>query len=267
MKIYVMTDLEGVAGVMDFEQWCLSNGRYYDLAKQLLTEEVNAAVDGFFAGGADEIVVADGHGDGGIDITRLDPRVELMRGWPDLWPLNLNETYDGLAFVGQHAKAGTEFGHLTHTQNLYHLDVSINGVSIGEFGQLAMCASELGVRTFFGAGDLAFTREAQALVPGIETVSVKYGLTRGSGDEVPYKDYWTRNTAAVHKVPSAACSMIRAGAEKAMKRYKTEDFGIIDLKPPYEIVAKFRATDETGAITRVDNDDSSISSLLNKYMS
>ena len=267
MKIYLMTDLEGVAGVIDFEQWCLSHSRYYDLAKKLLTSEVNAAVDGFFAGGADEIIVADGHGSGGIDITLLDSRVELMRGWPDLWPLNLNDSYDGLAFVGQHAKAGTEFAHLPHTQNLYHIDVSINGVSIGEFGQLAMCASELGIRTFFGSGDLAFTKEAHGLIPGIETVSVKYGLTRGSGDELPEKDYWTRNTAAIHKVPSVACSMIRTGAEKAMRRYKTEDFGIINLKPPYELVVKYRASDESPASTHVYNDDSSISALLNKYLS
>lgn len=37
MKIYIMTDLEGVAGVLDFENWCEPSSRYYEAAKELLT--------------------------------------------------------------------------------------------------------------------------------------------------------------------------------------------------------------------------------------
>jgi hypothetical protein len=29
---------------------------------------------------------------------------------------------------------------------------------VGEFAEVALCASQLGVRTIFGAGDLAFTK-------------------------------------------------------------------------------------------------------------
>ena len=58
-----------------------------------------------------------------------------------------------------------------------------NGRPMGEFGECAVCASQLGLRTIFGSGDLAFTKEAQALVPGIETVAVcpvcPAGLTCG----------------------------------------------------------------------------------------
>ena len=71
MKIYVMTDMEGVAGIQNSPDWCRppapeSSGRYYDLGKELLTREVNAAVEGLFEGGATEVLVADGHGPGGI---------------------------------------------------------------------------------------------------------------------------------------------------------------------------------------------------------
>ena len=86
MKLYLMTDLEGVAGVMNFEDWCTPGTRYYELAKEFLTLEVNAAVEGFFEGGAAEITVADGHGPGAISPKVLDRRVELMRGWPTGWP-------------------------------------------------------------------------------------------------------------------------------------------------------------------------------------
>ena len=69
MRIAIMTDLEGVAGVIDSVNWCLFDGRYYEIAKELLTEEVNAAVRGFRSAGALEFHVIDGlgwntHGDG-----------------------------------------------------------------------------------------------------------------------------------------------------------------------------------------------------------
>ena len=46
---------------------------------------------------------------------------------------------------------------------------------------LGRCAAaQLGIRTIFASGDLALTKEAQALVPGIETVAVKRGTTPGA---------------------------------------------------------------------------------------
>jgi len=39
MKIYIMTDLEGVAGVVDFKSQAYSDGKYFEKAKELLTEE------------------------------------------------------------------------------------------------------------------------------------------------------------------------------------------------------------------------------------
>ncbi len=124
-------------------------------------------------GGATEILVCDAHGPGGIDVRILDQRVSIQRGWADEeWPLGLDTSFDAVVWVGQHAKAGTPYGHLCHTQSLHYLEETVNGLAIGEFGELAMCASELGVRAIFGSGDEAFCREAEALVPGIETVAV-----------------------------------------------------------------------------------------------
>jgi D-amino peptidase len=241
LKLFIMTDVEGVAGVLNFQEWVSPGMHYYDLARKLLTLEVNAAVEGFCEGGATEILVVDGHGSGGIDIELLDPRVEYQRGWgAGPWPLSLDETFDGLAFVGQHAKAGTPFGHMAHTQGLGYLDLSINGLSIGEFGQLAMCASELGVRTIFGCGDEAFTREAKELVPDIETVSVKKGVKPGSGDELTEEQYERFTASARHLHPIRARQLIRHGALRAIQRAKTKEFGIIPLQPPFEKVTRLR---------------------------
>ncbi|MSS69900.1 MAG: hypothetical protein EXS64_00265 [Candidatus Latescibacteria bacterium] len=251
MKIYVMTDLEGVAGVMNFEDWCTPESRYYETGKEFLTLEVNAAVDGFFAGGATHITVADGHGAGAINPKLLDPRADLMRGWPEGFPLLLDSSYDAIGWVGQHAKAGTEYSQMTHTQGWGYIDLSVNGVSIGEFGQMALCASELGVRVIFASGEEAFTKEVQALTPGAETVSVKRGTTPGKGDELDVQRYSRFHLGAIHVSPERSRRMIREGAERAVRRAQKESFGLIDLKPPFERVARFRQDgDRPRAISR-----------------
>jgi len=245
MKIYISTDLEGVAGVINFQNWTMTDAPYYNLAREFLTAEVNACIDGLFEGGATEMLVADGHGPGAVNIHQLDPRVEYMRGWGDgPWPLMLDDTFDALVFVGQHAKSGTPYAHLAHTQSTGYLDLSINGVSIGEFGQLSMCASELGIRTIFGSGDLAFTKEAQALVSGIETVAVKRGLRSGSGNSLTREEYASYTGSAIHINPIKSRRLIREGALRAIIKAQNEDFGIIDLNPPYERVTKFRPSSE-----------------------
>ena len=240
MRIILMTDLEGVAGVKNAPDWIQIDSRYYATACRFLTREVNAAVEGFFAGGATYVQVADGHGAGGIDIELLDPRVEYARGWPQEWPFGLDESFDGVAWVGQHAKASTEFAHLAHTQCFEFIDMSINGVSIGEFGQIGMWASELGIPAFFGAGDLAFTKEAEVLAPGIVTCPVKRGVTPGTGEECTVDDYEKRNAGAVHTPPARACGMIRQSAEAAIRALKRNPPPLIPVKAPFERVSVLR---------------------------
>ncbi len=241
MKVFIMTDIEGVAGVLSFQEWTGPGKPYYPVARELLTREVNAAVEGLFEGGATSILVCDAHGPGGIDVNVLDPRVELQRGWPDeMWPLGLDSSFDAVAWVGQHAKASTPFAHLCHTQSLEYIDESVNGISIGEFGELAMCASELGVRAIFGSGDEAFAREAQALVPGIETVAVKRALRGRTGEDMDVEQYARATASAVHLHPQQARGLIQLGARRAVQRAKAEQFGIIPLKAPFERVIRLR---------------------------
>lgn len=39
MRIYIMTDLEGVCGIVGFLDWCYRDSRYYNKAKEFLTLE------------------------------------------------------------------------------------------------------------------------------------------------------------------------------------------------------------------------------------
>lgn len=264
MKIYVMTDLEGVAGVLDFDNWCSPESRYFEIAKELLTYEVNAAVNGFFDGGATEIVVADGHGPGAINPVILDSRVMLMRGWPRGFPLELDDSYDAIAWVGQHAKSRTEYAHLAHTQNFGMFEYTVNGISIGEFGQMAFCAMELGVKPIFASGDMALCEEAEALFPGIETVAVKYGTTPGKGDECTAEEYQKRNKAAVHLSPERARTLIYEGALRAVT--EVGEIGLPNIGPPYEAVVKRRASADKPASEATFTHPSSISVLINESL-
>ncbi len=232
-----MTDLEGVAGVGDVTNWCVAAGRYYTRARELLTKEVNAAIEGFLQAGVREILVADGHGEGAIDPEGLNPAAELVRNWPSSksGSFSLDEgKYDIAAWVGQHPMAGTIGGHLCHTGDMSVVEQRINGILVGEFGSLVLIATELGVRSVFATGCEAFCREAEALVPGIETVAVKKGTQTDPGNHLPADLYRKHNTGAVHIHPEESRRRVKAGATQAAERAAKEDFGFVKLpEPPY----------------------------------
>jgi D-amino peptidase len=266
-KVCIMTDMEGTAGIANFEDWCVPTGRNYDLGRQFLAWQVNGAVEGFLAGGASEVVVVDGHGPCALHAGLIDPRAWYQRGWfAELWPLCVDKSFDALAFVGQHAKSRTPYAHLAHSQSFSVLEIRINGVAVGEFGQLAMCASELGVRTIFGAGGQAFTEEAQQLAPGIEAVAVKRGLTSGAGDECTAKTYGKRNLSAISLHPQAAAERIRQGAERALKRMAQEPFGLVALRGPFVVEQWLRATEDTSPQYGCTDPAATVAQALNAPM-
>jgi len=264
-RVYIMTDLEGVAGVLDSENWGKPESRYYELGKEFLTHEVNAAIEGFSRGGATEFLVADGHGHGAVNPKLLDPRAQLARNWsPHPYPFSLEKGMHFAAWIGQHAMSRTEYAHLAHTGSFAVFETTVNGMPVGEFAEVALCASQLGVRTIFGAGDLAFTKEAQALVPGIETVAVKRGTTPGRGDECDAEAYAKRNLAAIHYQPAKARQMILAAAERAIRRAAADqDFGMIPLKPPFEKVTILRPRSGQPRQTGRSSHPSDVIALMN----
>ena len=260
-----MTDMEGVAGVLNHDDWVMPAGRWYEKGQRFLTLEVNAAVEGLFAAGARAVVVADAHGAGGIDPEALDPRASVQRGFPDPWPFGLDASFQAVAWIGQHAKAGTSMAQIPHTEWFNVLDARLNGISVGEFGMLAFCAAYLGVPVLFGSGDQAFCEEALGLVPGIETVAVKRGLTPGSGSEMDTDAYRKRNLAAVHLQPQRARALIREGAERALRRLGREPsaFRPPVLEPPFLLETDYRVFGPTPAHRTVREHPSDVVRCLN----
>lgn len=266
MKVFIMTDLEGSAGVLDRENWVLWESRFYEDAKMLLTNEINAAIEGLCDAGATEILVADGHGYGGINHIKLDERAKYLRGFPDPWPFGIDSSFDCICWVGQHAKASTEKAHICHTGNHFVINKTINGISIGEFGSMVYCAEELGVTPIFGSGDKAFCEEALDLVKGFEAVSVKEGLMTGKGQDLPLEETINRNIAAIHLHPNKACELIKEGAYNALKKYKKNKDSFVITKEifaPYECIFNYRASKDSKAHSTIRKHESSIIKLFN----
>jgi len=243
MKIAVITDMEGVAGILNFEDWTRPEGRYYERGKEFLTMETNAAIEGFFVAGATEAIVINGHGDGGIDPWLLDRRAQLSCGWGVHHQFGLNDHFDAVAWVGQHAKAGTLLAHMAHTGSCDVLEHKINGVSMGEFGECAAIAGFYGAAAIFGSGDRAFTREAQALIPGIHTVAIKRGVNLSDGADCDAGPYRRHALGAVHMHPIKAREMIRGAAEHALRDFiaNREEFLPLKLEPPFVCETWYRA--------------------------
>jgi len=236
MKIAIITDMEGVAGILDFEEWTEPAGRYYERGREFLTLETNAAIEGFFAAAPDaEIVVVDGHGPGGIDPWLLDARAQLSRGWGVYHQFGLDDGFDAVAWVGQHAKSGTLLAHMAHTGSCGVLEHKINGISMGEFGQCAAIADFYGAAAVFGSGDRAFTREARALIPWIHTAEVKRGVNLADGGDCDSEQYRGHTLGAVHVHPTRARELIREGAEQALRAFilNREEFPPLKLEPPF----------------------------------
>src|ERR1700750_1799115 len=75
--IFLITDAEGVGGVCRQDQ---TDPKDQEM-RQLLTGEINAAVEGFYAGGADEVLVWDGHdGSQTLSTLTIHPKAKLLMG-------------------------------------------------------------------------------------------------------------------------------------------------------------------------------------------
>lgn len=228
MKIYMMTDLEGVAGVTTFYKETSPEGAYYELSRKLLTAEVNAAVEGLLSEGVEDVLVGDWHGPGAVYFPDLHPRAKLLHGRPMApWAVldDAVKDYDACVVVGQHAMAGTRDGNMNHTQNSRAIEYyKLNGKLIGEIAQFALHQGVHGRPILFLSGDEAACREAEALIPGIVTAAVKKGLAR--------------NCAISCSAPEAA-RRIREGAAKAIRQHLKKPLAPLRWKPPYVMEKRF----------------------------
>jgi D-amino peptidase len=206
MRVLIAVDMEGISGVTHWDQVNPGHPEYTRF-REIMTEEVNAAIDGALDGGATSIVVTDGHNDGrNILIEKLHAPARLNSGSPA--PLSMVEGIahvDRVFFVGYHARASTPEAILCHTWTDQVRHVWLNEQEVGEIGLNAAVCGSFGVPVVMITGDQAATQEAIDLLGPIETVAVKTASGRMSAECKPIEDMCTaiRHTAAhamIHQV-------------------------------------------------------------------
>ena len=178
MRVYILADLEGVSGVTQYDDWRKGDaGDQVMRARMadLMVGEVNAAVEGAVAAGATSVVVRDGHGySDTIPIEKLDPRALLSQGRRVETPLpHLERDFAAVIMIGQHARAGSRRGCLSHTYSRRIRAILVNGVEMGEVGLNAAMAAEFGVPTRFVSGDTEVIQESRSQLGHIVTVETK----------------------------------------------------------------------------------------------
>jgi D-amino peptidase len=235
MRVHIISDMEGVSGIVRGEQ-TVAGEDLYEEGRKLYTEEINAAVRGAKKAGADEVVVMDHHGAGkafsfnSLVPDLLDPACDyvVQASWTEYTGF-LESGVDACLLVGMHAMAGTPDGVLSHTvSGREWRSLRFNGTLVGETGINAALCGTWSCPVVLVTGDTATCREAKELLgDGLTTVSVKEGISRTSA----------RNVA-----PLRARELIEEGARNALK-----NLGAVapyDPGKPCEIAVEFMTPSE-----------------------
>ena len=177
IRVLVYHDMEGLAGQDDWRTYLFSHPEKYPEGQKLLAADLNAVIDGLFAGGATQVDVVDAHGSGNPqpDVRRdlLDTRAkQVIRDQPfdPYVDITTPNTYDAVVAVAMHAKTGSR-GFASHTITL-GMDVLINDKPITESEIVGYSWGRVGVPVIFVSGDDRL-REDLRVMPWIEFVITK----------------------------------------------------------------------------------------------
>jgi D-amino peptidase len=240
MKILIATDMEGITGVTTWDQVTPGHAEYTRFRK-LMTDDVNAAIRGASDAGADEVIVADGHWNGSnILIEELDPRARLNTGSPSPFSMmeGIDESIDGVMFVGYHARNGSPEAILDHTWSSRTVaNVWLNDILTGEYGLNAAVAGHFGVPVILVSGDQTACAQVTELLGAVETAVVKQASSR---------------FAAECHSPQVTQEMICLSAERAVERLAQGDIPepfVLDM--PITVTVEFFTSDMADRATRI----------------
>lgn len=206
MKLYLSVDMEGISAITtgDF----LSQERSeYARGRVLLTNEVNAVIQGILEHGDHEILVNDAHGSmRNILIEKLDERASLISGSPKPGSMmcGIDDSFDGAIFIGYHPKSGA-FGNLAHTiHGGLFKSITINGKECGEYGMNAGVAGMYNVPVIMVSGDNYLKDEVNDLTPNTTYVTVKESLSylcaKSKNPKLVYEELATNVKIALDKL-------------------------------------------------------------------
>ena len=226
-RLFLSVDMEGIGGVVSGEQLGVQ-GFEYARFRELMTEEVNAAIAAAREAGATGFLVADSHGNfQNLLVDKLPSDVQVVRGGPRPYGMmqGLDPGFDGVVFVGYHAGTANPEGVRAHTFSSARLaDVRLNGESVTEGAWNAAYAAELGVPVLAVSGDEAAVKEVQARVPGVEGAVVKWA----------YGFHAARTLS-----PEASRQVLRDAVKRGLAR--RGQIGLFRVKTPVEVDLRFKS--------------------------
>lgn len=226
MRIFIGSDIEGVAGLSTFEEAGMQDTNKYQWACHQMSKEVAAACRGAFNAGATEVVVKDAHAYGrNVIIDYLPKKAKLISSVTNTpWGMvgGIDEGYDYLIFVGYHDAAGSDKNPTAHTiSSRVVTKMTLNGKLCSEFLIYATAGAYLGIPTVFISGDEGIAKRAKEFNENI----VGYGTKRGIGN------------AVISKQPELVIEEIEKLVEEALSgdldRYK------VKLPEHFELVVHY----------------------------
>src|SRR3954470_15771356 len=177
VRVLVYHDMEGLAGQDDWKTYLFNHPEKYPEGQKMLAADLNAVIDGLFAGGATQVDVVDAHGSGNPDpdVRRelLDPRAKQVirdKAFDPYVDITEPNTYDAIVAVAMHAKTGSH-GFASHTITL-GMDMLINDKSITESEIVAYSWGRVGVPLIFVSGDDRLQNDL-TVMPWLEFVVTK----------------------------------------------------------------------------------------------
>jgi D-amino peptidase len=232
MRLLIAADMEGISGVVSWNHVNVEQPEYQRF-RRIMTQDVNAAIQGAFEGGADEVVVADGHSNStNILIEELDPRAQLNAGTPSPFAMvqGIADNIDAAMFIGYHARMGTPQAILDHTWSSLRVEnLWLNGRLAGETGLNAALCGAFGVPVLLVSGDQAVCAEAGEWIEGVLTVQVKRAVGRQAADCLPLVEAQRR---------------IREGAALAVRNFREGAAPVpLDLAAPIQVGVEFIYSD------------------------
>ena len=247
MKVFISSDMEGTAGVVDWDH-VQEHGARYGYFCDLLTAEINAAIDGAMRAGATEFLVNDSHS----KMANLRPdalagsaRYLSGRHKPLYMMQGLDASFDAVFFVSYHGSMGSDASTLSHTYNPAAIaEVTINGVVAGESGINALVALAYDVPVVLVTGDATTAEETEAFCPGIQRAVVKDSVSRFAANSMhPSRARELIGEAAclaIASLPSARKVAIALPATMAI-RFKSSDYA--------ELASRIAGCERTGKLS------------------
>lgn len=228
MKVYISVDAEGISGIFHLGQVMPSN-KEYAFTRRMMVNDINAAVEGAYQAGAEQVIVNDAHNRGdNLLIDQLDPRVDLISGM--MRPLGMAQGAelgcDAALLIGYHRRKGAK-GVISHSLSYGSMvEMFINGKVASEHDLIGYCLGAYGVPVVFLSGDDLVSADARESIPGVYTVETKVAIANG---------------AALCHHPARNAKAITETVKKALMNYEKDKIKPMTLEGQVHIDVRYSA--------------------------